>query len=272
MSIVYRIIEKVAHREGVDPTGIKPTLSEVVDIDALEALSTNTEYRNFDPYPLVEFLYHGYAVTVNGDGSVHVDEDTSISEDTSNTSDSNTAESGDRERAMTTVADIIGDRDQPFIDRLDRLLQAGTEILGMESASLSYVDGETYVFEAVAGTVTAGTQTCETVPLVETVCKRAIETEQALALNDVEAEAPELADSTYDVSSYIGVPVFVDGEVYGTFCFYSTNARAEEFTDWNLALVELMSYWVSTELEQREQKRTLHATTTNRPYGVILGP
>lgn len=268
MSIVHRIVTKVAQREGVDPTDIKPTLNEVVDIEALEALSTNTESRSIDPYPLVEFLYHGYAVTVNGDGSVQVDEDTSISEDASNTSDSNTAESGDRERAMTTVADIIGARDRPFIDRLDRLLQAVTEILGTESATLSYVDGETYVLEAVAGTVNADIQPCETVPLVETVCKRAIETEQALVLNDIEAEAPELADSTYDVSSYIGVPVFVDGEVYGTLCFYSTNARAEEFTDWNLALVELMSYWVSAELEQREQKRAFHATTTNRPYGV----
>lgn len=268
MSIAHRIVEEVAHREEVDPVDIKPTLHEVVDTEALESLSTSTEHRSFGRYPSVEFLYHGYAVTIDADGSVHVDEHTSIRGDVSNTPEGNTADPGDRERAMRAIADITGARDRPFSDRLDRLMEMVTEILGTESATLSYVDGETYVFEAIAGTVSAEVRTGETVPLVETVCKRVIEAEHALVLSDVEATAPELADSTCDVSSYIGVPVFADGEVYGTFCFYGTDARAEEFTDWDLALIELTSNWVSAELEQRERERTLHATTTDRPYGV----
>lgn len=265
MSIVHRIVEEVAEREGVDPLDLNPPLQEVVDIDALEALCINPEKGNSGRYPSVEFLFHGYAVTINGDGSLYVDEQPSRREDISNTADRNTVESGDRERAMTAIADTIGAHARPFNDRLDRLLEVGTEILGTESGTLSYVDGETYLFEAAVGTVNAEIKTDETVPLEETVCKHAIETEQALVLSDVEANAPELADSTYDTSSYIGVPVFVDGEVYGTFCFHSTNVRAEEFTEWDIALVELISNWVSAKLEQRKRERALHATTTDRP-------
>lgn len=268
MSIVHRIVEKVAQREGVDSVDLDPTLHEVVDIEALEALSSDVDHRQLGRYPSVEFMYHGFAVSTHGDGTVRVEERSSLSDRISNTSDERTAQPDDRERAMTAVADIIGAHDRPFGKRLDRLLDDVTELLGTEAAALSYADNDTYVFEAVAGTENVEVQTGETVPLAETVCKRVIETEEALDLSDIEADAPELADSACEISSYIGVPVFVDGEVYGTFCFYSTDARSEAFTEWSLALVELVSTWVSAELERRARARTLHATTTDRPYSV----
>jgi GAF domain-containing protein len=104
------------------------------------------------------------------------------------------------------------------------------------------------------------------IPLANTACKRVVETEQTLVLGDLEADAPEVANTGYGVSSYLGVPVFVDGAVYGTLCFYDRDARAEGFTHWELAFVELLRNWVGSELEQRQRERALHASTTERPY------
>jgi signal transduction histidine kinase len=53
--------------------------------------------------------------------------------------------------------------------------------------------------------------------------------------------------------------VFIDDDVYGTFCFYGTQAR-EEFSDWEETLVDLMSGWVSYELERRHANEELKET------------
>lgn len=68
-----------------------------------------------------------------------------------------------------------------------------------------------------------------------------IETEQVLVLEDIEVDVPELANTASRISSYLGVPVLVDGEVYGTFCFYDEDPRDEEFSEWDLGLVEVLS-------------------------------
>jgi hypothetical protein len=69
-----RVIEQVAEAEGVSPTALSRPLNEVVDPEALDAL--------FEPQPdgrprnkgRVEFEYYGYAVSVDADGSVTIED------------------------------------------------------------------------------------------------------------------------------------------------------------------------------------------------------
>lgn len=66
------VVERIAAREGVDPTELTP-LFEAIDPDALDRLVGMAGYSDS---PLqIEFPYHGYNVTVTGDGVVHIDED-----------------------------------------------------------------------------------------------------------------------------------------------------------------------------------------------------
>jgi len=54
------------------------------------------------------------------------------------------------------------------------------------------------------------------------------------------------------ISCYLGAPVFIDNDVYGTFCFYDTKPRAGQFSEWEVTLVDLMSRWVSSELQRQQ--------------------
>jgi signal transduction histidine kinase len=87
-----------------------------------------------------------------------------------------------------------------------------------------------------------------------TNCERVVLTEETLVLGNVAEEAPELADRAGNrelgINCYLGTPVIVDDEVYGTFCFYDTDARTEPFSDWEVTLVDLMGRWVSAALER----------------------
>ena len=171
----------------------------------------------------------------------------------------------ERERALQRAYEAVTASDRSFDDRLESLLGVVRRTLGTEYATLSRVDADTgdYLLEALDAPPEAPLEAGETVPLAATNCERVVSTEETLVLEDIERDAPELADRASNAelgfSCYLGAPVIVDGEVYGTFCFYDTDARATPFTDWDVTFVELLGDWVSAELERRRYERDLEA-------------
>lgn len=270
MDVLYRVLSEIAEREGVDPVNLEPPLYEEIDRRTIDAL-VRGDHAGRDAQPCTaEFSYREYVVTVDDTGDVTVDDrdeatDLTSERNVESSSQRSVDEVDERERVMRTTTDVIAARDRPLENRLEGLLGVVRETLGVESAALSYVDTGTYVFEAVDGAPEVALQAGETVPLVETVCKEVVETEQALVLRDVAVDAPALAETEFDVAAYLGVPVFVDGDLYGTFCFFDSQPRSEAFTEWDLALVELLGTWVGSELERRKRERALHAATFERP-------
>lgn len=268
--VANAIVDQIADREGQQPVDSETRLNDVIDTDALESLTDVTEYHQRGSELLVEFVYGDYTVTVDGTGKVaireHAASPDALFEDQVDAEERIQTENDRHERALNEAFGIISAPGVSFEEQLDALLEAARETLGTEFATLSYVDDETYVFEAVASSLDDDLEAGETMALGETACERVIESEQALAIDDIEREAPELAASCWGVSSYLGVPIFVDDVVYGTFCFYDTEPRGEAFTDWELTFIELLGSWVHGELEQRKQKRALHASTSERPY------
>jgi len=158
-----------------------------------------------------------------------------------------------RETVLREIYEAIADRESSFEERVDDLLRIGQRALDTSHGTLSRVQGGEYVFEVVRapGDLSAG----DTVDLSVTNCERVILTEETLVLANVAEEAPDLADRAgnreWGISCYLGTPVVVDDEVYGTFCFYDTDARTEPFSDWEVTLVDLMGRWVSVALERK---------------------
>lgn len=66
-SLSVAVIEAVAEHEGRDPSDIEESLYEVVDPDALDALSASQGVES-----RVAFPYHGHEVHVTSEGDVHV--------------------------------------------------------------------------------------------------------------------------------------------------------------------------------------------------------
>ncbi|WP_254762649.1 sensor histidine kinase [Natrinema marinum] len=172
----------------------------------------------------------------------------------------------DRERALQDAYEVIADPDRPFTDQIESLLSVVRQTIGTDYATLSHVheDADEYIFEAVDAPANADLEAGDATALSATNCERVVNAERTLVLEDVDADAPELADRTgnaeWGISCYLGTPVSVGDEVYGTFCFYDMEARVEEFTDWEVTFVELLGNWVSAELERRQYERDLEAS------------
>lgn len=67
--VSVQVVDAVAEAEGVDPTRLSPPLYEAVNTEALNALVANTEPTDHTTIR-VSFSYHGYMVTVRGDGQI----------------------------------------------------------------------------------------------------------------------------------------------------------------------------------------------------------
>ena len=171
-----------------------------------------------------------------------------------------------RETALEAAYDICTDVERTFTEQLDALLELGRETLGTAFGTLSQVHGDEYVFEAVTAPATADLEAGRTASIEDLPnCGHVVEHRKPLALSDVEAEAPDLADPEWGIASYIGAPVVVDGTVYGTFCFYGLEPRATAFTQWDLTFVRLLSDWVEYELERQRHTEQRNALNTALP-------
>ena len=157
-----------------------------------------------------------------------------------------------RENVLREIYEAIADRRSSFEERVDDLLRIGQRVLGTSYGTLSRIQGDEYVFEVVRspGDLAAG----DTVDFSATNCERVVLSEERLVLANLAEDAPDLAErkgnQELGINCYLGTPVVVDDEVYGTFCFYDTDARTEPFSDWEVTLVDLMGRWVSVALEQ----------------------
>ena len=168
----------------------------------------------------------------------------------------------DGEHVLREMYEIIADRERSFEQQVTALLALGRAELGTAYGTLSRIEGDEYIFEFVDAdddAIEAG----DVVPLSATNCETAASSEQTLVLGDVARDAPEETDragyTEWGIACYIGGPVFVEGEVYGTFCFYDTAPRNGQFSDWEVTLVDLMSRWVSYELQRERTTERLEA-------------
>ena len=270
VNFLQQTVREVAAREEVGPLDLDTPLEAAVDTDLLGAFVEASGDRGDGSRPVMEFEYYGYAVRVAADGDVTVADDSDDDDQSAGArAQAKAALSAQSERradALQRATDVVAARERPFEDRLDGVLEVVRKHLDVSAATLSYVDRGAYTFEAVDATERIDLQAGTVIPLEATTCKRVVETEQALVTRNLAADAPELTDSTFDVRSYLGMPVFVDGDCYGTFCFFDDETREEAFADWDRSLVELLSEWVGSELEQRHRDRALHASTSERPY------
>jgi signal transduction histidine kinase len=165
-----------------------------------------------------------------------------------------------REDVLEQTYRVIANKEASFEEKVDTLLSIGREVLDTDYGALSRVDGDDYVYEIVHDP-DGETHPGDVVPLGETNCERAIVTEETLVLEDVAADAPDLAERTGftedGIQCYVGTPVVVDDAVHGTFCFYDRSPRTEAFSDWQVTLVELMGNWVSYEQERVRNEAAL---------------
>jgi len=155
--------------------------------------------------------------------------------------------------AIQRLYAVSSDRDRSFGEKVDALLELGCEYLELPNGFLTRIDEATQRVERSHADHPA-LQPGESCPLDEAYCKRTIELDHLLTVVDAIEEGwdDDPAHDRFGLGSYIGGRVEVDGELYGTLCFADTEPHEEPFSDTQRTFVELLTRWVSYELERQQ--------------------
>ena len=165
-----------------------------------------------------------------------------------------------REEIYDIFAGADGDVD--VTARVERALDVGTEYLGLPIGFLTRIDDGTQEIVVATGDH-AGIRAGERCPLDEAYCRRTVETEGMLAVQDATASSAigDRAVQAFGLGAYIGVTVTVDDEPYGTVCFAGESERAAAFSEAEELFLELLGKLVGRALERRAYERELEART-----------
>jgi signal transduction histidine kinase/PAS domain-containing protein len=134
------------------------------------------------------------------------------------------------------------------------MLEIGNGLLGVRVAVLARVEsGDYLVREAVApaGFAVAPGARLE---LERTYCRDVVGSGEPLAVDRAHetgwSEHP--CYRAYRIETYVGAPIVVGGEVWGTLSFSDPKARPEPFGPADRALVQMMAGWAARAIEEAE--------------------
>ena len=171
-----------------------------------------------------------------------------------------------RERALQDAYEALADANRPLSEQVGGLLRIVRETLETECGTLSSIQEGTneYTIEAVDADEGIVVEPGTTVPLDSTNCQRVVAAGRTVAIEDLDTDTPELgeraASGEGQVSCYLGTPIFVDGSVYGTFCFYDRESCPGGFSDWEQTFVGLLANWIGYKLERQRYRERLEAS------------
>ncbi|RKD93875.1 PAS domain S-box protein [Halopiger aswanensis] len=163
------------------------------------------------------------------------------------------------ERYRTELYRITSDSAASGDEKIRRVLELGCERLDVEAGFVSRIDPERdrYTVQFARGSDLV--QEAEESDLSTMYCRHTIDSDDLLEIYNAPAEGYE-DDPAYaelGIGCYLGGRVEVDGDPYGTLCFVDREPHTEPFTGPERTFVDLMTRWVSHELDRRAYEREL---------------
>lgn len=178
-----------------------------------------------------------------------------------------------RERHIRELYETTSSTERSFVEKVGRLLELGCDRLGLDIGFLSRIEGDEFELVQAYGDHEL-LQRGAVDDLSRTYCRHTLGGDGVLTVRNALGEGwtDDPAYERYGLACYLGTKLFVDGELYGTFCFASETARRAPFTETEKTFVELMGTWLSHALEHRhredqfaalaETSRRMHAAET----------
>lgn len=156
------------------------------------------------------------------------------------------------------LAAVIAHDTSVFSARVERALQLATELLGFEIGLLSRIAGDLYTV-SVAHAPDTDFAPGTTFDVGSTYCSLTLEAGDVVEITDAEQSAHRRhpCHTELGLKSYLGVPVCVDDEVWGTLNFSSTKPQSGALDAGDHDLLRLLALWIGSVLERETRAQEL---------------
>ena len=158
-------------------------------------------------------------------------------------------------------------------------IKTGCGILQLPIGIISQIEGESYLIRAVQSDCEFLVPGLE-LELQNTSCAAVVKAKKTIAYHDV-AEIEEMPDhpiyQRLKLAAYIGTPIVVNQQIYGTLSFASTQARRSQFETYEREIIELMAQSIGSfiatyqaEIERQQASEALrHKLLREKLVGAI---
>ena len=165
----------------------------------------------------------------------------------------------ERERdALQALQAVMAESEISAETRLEQLLEIGCQTLGLEIGIVSHIEDSDYTIRAVHAP-NAEMSTGDRFDIESTYCAEVVDEDDVCAFADAVADGKEShpAYREFELESYIGAPLVVDGTRYGTVNFSSPTTRVTAFGAPERTFVELLSGLAATEISRDRNRQEL---------------
>ncbi|MDY7081345.1 MAG: PAS domain S-box protein [Halobacteria archaeon] len=162
-----------------------------------------------------------------------------------------------RNEALQKLHDITTEESVSFDEQVNEVLALGIEDFDLDIGILAEVNGTEYIVRN-AITPDDSLEPGDRFDLEETFCELVANQSEPQPVSFRSAvdggveEHPAYREQ--GLESYLGVPVTVDGELYGVLNFSSPEIRNEEFTEGEKTFVRVLAQWISKEYSRQESQ------------------
>lgn len=165
-------------------------------------------------------------------------------------------------QALGSFADIVSDPDRSVDEQIPALLELGREYLDLDFGIVSHIEEPTYT---VAHSLTPNDtiESGDEFELGDTYCSLVYEADGPVSFHNPDDGGVKNhpAYQKQGIRSYIGVPIHVAGERYGTLNFSDPTARQDAITEGEESFVRIVAEWIGAALERQQQQEELERTS-----------
>lgn len=163
-------------------------------------------------------------------------------------------------------------------ERVKKALEYGREYLDVALAFVTKItDTEQQIVVSNNRTYNEDLSPGSVCPLGQAYCQSVVETDDMVATTNA-SESPVIstdAYNTFEIETYISEKISIEGELYGTVCFADKDTRTE-FTERQTSIVDLITAWISYEIERDLNKQKLNVQknelqTQNKKLDAFVG-
>jgi signal transduction histidine kinase len=161
--------------------------------------------------------------------------------------------------AFRELHSITTDPAASFQEKLERTLQLGVAYFGLRTGIVSHIVGETYEVFASTSAGGDGIPAGTLFPLPQTYCERTIGADRPVGFEHA-AKSEWHAHPAYRLlrlEAYIGMPLRVGGQLFGTLNFSSPEPTPGVFRPLNVELLKVMARWIGAELLRQAHEERL---------------
>ena len=163
------------------------------------------------------------------------------------------------ELVIRTLYEIASEYDLGFEHQIKRILRLGLTRFNLEIGILSKIRDNKYTVVHQVSPETIPLADGVEFPLGDTYCSVTMKAEGPVGFEHVRNSriSAHPAYRAFGLEAYIGVPVRVKKELYGTLNFSSPTPQARAFTEIDIEALKLIAAWVGSELSRRQTETEL---------------